>query len=63
MRVEQFVMAYGVEQDRVRALLLTHAFGVDCRAIWLTTCITWTVTGAVGLLRYHGGRWRAKAIT
>ncbi len=45
------------------ALLLTRAFGVDCRAIWLTTCITWTVTGAVGLLRYHGGRWRAKAIT
>ena len=38
-------------------------FGMDCRAIWYTTCLTWTVTGLVGWLRYRHGVWRTKALT
>lgn len=45
------------------ALIMTQLLGMDHRAIWYTTCITWFVTGCVGLLRYHNGKWRGKALT
>lgn len=44
------------------ALLLTKVFGMDYRAIWYTTCLTWTVTGAVGWIRYRRGKWQNKAV-
>ena len=44
------------------AMLMTAVLGMDCRAIWYTTCLTWVVTGAFGLLRYRSGKWRSKAI-
>ena len=44
-------------------LLMTGLFGIDWHAIWYTTCLTWIVTGTVGLLRYRGGVWRKKAFT
>lgn len=44
------------------ALLMTQVLGMDHRAIWYTTCITWTVTGLVGWIRYRRGKWRSKAL-
>ena len=44
------------------ALIMIGVLGMDYRAIWYTTCVTWTVTGLVGWLRYRSGVWRAKAI-
>lgn len=44
------------------ALLLTKVLGMDYRAIWYTTCLTWLVTGLVGWIRYRRGKWRSKAI-
>ena len=44
------------------ALCMTKLLGMDCRAIWYTTGLTWLVTGSVGLIRYHGGAWTGKAI-
>ena len=45
------------------ALIMTKVFGIGYGAIWYTTCVTWTVTGLVGWIRYCGGAWRSKAIT
>ena len=45
------------------AIVMIGVFHMDCRAIWYTTCLTWTVTGLVGWLRYKGGIWRTKALT
>ncbi len=44
------------------ALVMTQLLGMDYRAIWYTTCITWLVTGLVGWIRYQHGKWRSKAI-
>lgn len=43
------------------SILLIEGFGFDFRAIWYTTCVTWFVTGMVGLVRVYGGKWREKA--
>lgn len=45
------------------ALVMTELLGIDCKAIWYTTGLTWLVTGMFGLFRYHGGVWRTKAIS
>ena len=45
------------------ALIMIGVFGMDCKAIWYTTCVTWTITGLVGWLRYQSGVWRTKALT
>lgn len=44
------------------AVIMTQALGMDCKAIWYTTCLTWAVTGLVGWIRYRGGKWRTKAV-
>ena len=44
------------------SLILTRIPFIGWKGIWITTSITWIATGAVGLLRYKGGKWRLKAI-
>ena len=44
------------------SLILTRIPFISWKGIWITTSITWIATGAVGLLRYKGGKWRLKAI-
>ena len=44
------------------AELMTRGFGIGCYAIWYTTCLTWTVTGIFGWLRYKSEKWRSKAL-
>ena len=41
---------------------MTAVCGMDYRAIWYTTCLTWLVTGLVGWIRYRRGKWRSKAL-
>ena len=43
------------------ALVLTSIPGIGFWGIWLTTCLTWTVTGGVCVLRYFSGKWKGKA--
>lgn len=45
------------------ALLLTRVFGLDARAIWYTTGLTWIGTAIVGWVRYRSGKWRCKSLT
>lgn len=44
------------------AFVMTTLLGMDYRAIWYTTCVTWFVTGLVGWIRYCRGKWRSKAL-
>ena len=44
------------------SLILTRIPFISWKGIWITTSITWIATGAVGLLRYKGDKWRLKAI-
>ncbi len=44
------------------AFVMTALLGMDYRAIWYTTCVTWFVTGLVGWIRYCRGKWRSKAL-
>ena len=44
------------------ALIMTKLLGMDYRAIWYTTCLTWFVTGLVGWIRYKGGVWLKKSL-
>lgn len=44
------------------AFVMTVLLGMDYRAIWYTTCVTWFVTGLVGWIRYRRGKWRSKAL-
>lgn len=44
------------------ALLLTPIAAIGWHGIFYTTCVTWTATALVGLLRYHSGKWKTKAI-
>lgn len=44
------------------AYFMTAVLGMDYRAIWYTTCVTWFVTGLVGWIRYCRGKWRSKAL-
>ena len=44
------------------AFVMTSLLGMDYRAIWYTTCVTWFVTGLVGWIRYRRGKWRSKAL-
>ena len=44
------------------AFVMTVLIGMDYRAIWYTTCLTWFVTGLVGWIRYRRGKWRSKTL-
>ena len=44
------------------SMVLVYLCGYDYRAIWYTTCVTWLVTGIVGLVRYRSDKWRSKSI-
>ncbi len=39
------------------AILLTHIPSVGYWAIWGTSCLTWFITGLMGVVRYKTGRW------
>lgn len=41
---------------------LTLIPGVGVLGIWLTTGLTWTLTGLISTVRYLGGKWQNKAI-
>ena len=43
------------------ALLLVNFTSLGLCSIWLTTCLTWTLTGIMCVLRYKAGIWRKKA--
>ena len=43
------------------ALLLVNFTSLGLCSIWLTTCLTWTLTGIMCVLRYKAGIWRRKA--
>lgn len=43
------------------ALLLVNCTGLGMCSIWLTTCLTWTLTGIMCVLRYKTGIWKKKA--
>jgi len=41
------------------AILLTHIPSVGYWAIWGTSCLTWFITGLMGVVRYKTGRWKS----
>ena len=43
------------------ALLLVNCTPLGMCSIWLTTCLTWTLTGIMCVLRYKVGIWKKKA--
>lgn len=43
------------------ALLLVNCTPLGMCSIWLTTCLTWTLTGIMCVLRYKAGIWKKKA--
>ncbi len=43
------------------ALLLVNFTSLGLCSIWLTTCLTWTLTGIMCVLRYKAGIWKRKA--
>lgn len=43
------------------ALLLVNFTPLGMCSIWLTTCLTWTLTGIMCVLRYKAGIWKKKA--
>ncbi len=43
------------------ALFLVNCTPLGLCSIWLTTCLTWTITGIMCVLRYKVGIWRKKA--
>jgi len=43
------------------ALLLVNFTPLGLCSIWLTTCLTWTITGIMCVLRYKAGIWKRKA--
>jgi putative MATE family efflux protein len=43
------------------ALLLVNCTSLGMCSIWLTTCLTWTLTGVMCVLRYKAGIWKKKA--
>lgn len=45
------------------SLILTSIPLIGCWGIWGTTCITWTLTAVISLIRYKGRRWERKSIT
>jgi putative MATE family efflux protein len=46
----------------VFSLVLTRISFISWRGIWITTAITWAITGAVSILRYKSGKWKLKAV-
>lgn len=44
------------------SLLLTSVTVIGYRGIWLTTCITWTLTAIISVIRYKSGIWKKKSI-
>lgn len=36
---------------------------IGCWAVWMTSGLTWFLTGLMSLIRYKGGKWRKHAIT
>lgn len=44
------------------SLILTKIAFIGHFGIWLTTCITWFVTGIISVLRYKQGIWKKKAL-
>lgn len=42
------------------ALILVRIPALGWWAVWVTTCLTWTITAVICLIRYLGGKWRAK---
>lgn len=43
------------------SLLLVNCTPLGMCSIWLTTCLTWTLTGIMCVLRYKAGIWKKKA--
>lgn len=41
---------------------LTMLPGVGVWGLWLTTALTWFITGIVSLIRYWGGKWKSKSV-
>lgn len=44
------------------SLILTAVPFIGYRGIWITTCITWTLTAVISVIRYKGKRWQKKSI-
>jgi putative MATE family efflux protein len=59
-----YAMANGLAEVVCRvvfSLILTRIAFIGYWGIWGTTCITWLVTAAIGLIRYKRGSWKTKA--
>ena len=60
-----FAMINGLTEVVCRILfsnILTRISFLDYWGIWITTGLTWGVTALVCVVRYHGGKWRYKAL-
>ncbi|SEK67964.1 MATE family efflux transporter [Ruminococcus albus] len=44
------------------SFVLTRIPYIGWRGIWITTALTWAITGAVSILRYKSGKWKLKAV-
>ena len=44
------------------AIGLTAIPFIGMWGIWLTTGLTWTITGIVSMARYHKGKWIYKSV-
>lgn len=59
----QFTMLMGVSEVVCRvALSVILVNFVSFYGIWWATGLTWTITGAIGIIRYSLGIWKTKAI-
>ena len=61
-----FAMINGISEVVCRivfANLLTKVPFIGYWGVWITSGATWTVTGAVCVIRYLKGKWKQKGIT